>query len=1054
MKMRKMHAVLMMGLLAAAAVCQTAAGDGSLEVTAGFFESAIRFFPAPGEPEQDSCLQVGVNPDEFFREFAGAGPHSVAECSANGARLQLTTELTSTTVLNGTQFTVRFDGEARVVSPPAPPAGIRVTVSAQWDLLLSITKPTAYELGATPGLVVEAGILGRLKPGEPDTLQRSGTLPPGDYVIFLEGAAVDFNPNNFFDKHSVADDAFTITLLDEPPLQFVWVGPTGGTYSEPTNWDPEEDAPPTHDGQSGDTAIFGPVVDDDGDEVTAYSVSANGATASRFIVDRAAVNLDGVAEVFGTSSVEPSLTIIRGGNLMLEDGARLSGINASVGFSPNVPGTVAGLLISGSDCNLTGRLIVGEFSDGDLFIDSAGTLSCVQAIVGDIATGTASISGADSRWDTDTLTVGAVSAAGTLEVLESGRVEVINQVVVGERNAGTVRLIDGGKVVAGEVVLGKETGGDGAIELSGDSGDESSTLEVTGALRVGVAGDGVLRISDGASMAADELHFAPIDLGNAQESRLFIGGKNSEGIPSSLAVFKACSLGAGRLQVLEGAQANFGANLSLGADGTTDVTVAGVGDTGKPARLVTSRLTVGFDKFATLKVQTGGQVTCSELAVSSLDTGGTGRIVVTGGGVTVNGTMRVSGDSRQGENSVIIESDGIEADGSIAANALRLGDQGTSDSAEIVVRNGTPGGGSTLVIRNGEANGECSIGKDGPGVLRLEKNASALATGLARVGASPSGGTGLVEIGVDCRFVAHDLDVGGASPGTIKLLTATSELIVTSIAVVNAGGRIEGVGTFTGARIRNPGGHIDVGLSPGTLTIDADYEQGEDGTLIIEVAGLEPGQFDVLHVTGDAELAGQVDLRFLDGFVPQPGDAFDFVVVDGTITGILRGDQRIEIPPSPNGGGGDGGGDGGDGGGDNDNADDPDDPPSGNDNEGDPDNPPPAENANDNVGEPPANDNADGDEPDEAPPPGNESPDEPKAIVGVVWEVTPEGTCRVTVTDVQYVAPQDEPADRPTAAACGTGACGSGAAPTALLMFMGLGLIRRASRRTVSRRRR
>ncbi len=685
-----------------------------------------------------------------------------------------------------------------------------------------------------------------------------------------------------------------LLTVDIVPLQtsrtFRWTEFIGGSYSEPTNWDPDCDFP-QHGGQFIDTAIFGFLTDDSFNDVNNYAVTAIGATADRFIVDEVSLALIGNARVFEPSSLIPSLSLIRGGRLILENGARLSGVHGSVGFTPGLQGSLAGMEISGntSDCSFSGRLIVGEFSDGELFLAGGATLSCDQAIIGDGAVGAATISGADSRWDTNSLTVGAISAAGTLQVLESGRVEVVNQIVVGERSEGTLELIGRGRVNAGEVVLGKETGGDGAIELSGDSSVDFSRLAVTGALRVGVAGDGLLRIRDGASANADELHFAPIDLGNAQESRLFVSGTNSDGLPSSLVVSKSCKLGSGLFQVLEAAQATF-ANLSLGAGGTTDVTVAGAGDAGNPANLVTSLLTVGFDNFATLKVNTGGEVTCSELVVNSFQTGGIGRVAVTEGTINVNGTMRVSGDLEAGDNVI------IKSDGSIAAIALRLGGESTSETAEIVVRDGTPGNGASLAILNGDANGDCFIGQDGPGVLRLENRGSAVATGLARVGGSPAGGTGLVEIGAECRFVAHDLGVGGASPGTIKLLAASSELIVIGIAVVNAGGRIEGIGTFDGVRIRNPDGFISPGLSPGTLTINGDYEQGEGGTLIIEVAGPDTGQFDVLKVTGNTTLGGTLLVKFIDGFVPRDGDSLKTLDFGGAVVGQFA-EVRVEGLP-------------------------------------------------------------------------------------------------------------------------------------------------------------
>ena len=91
----------------------------------------------------------------------------------------------------------------------------------------------------------------------------------------------------------------------------------------------------------------------------------------------------------------------------------------------------------------------------------------------------------------------------------------------------------------------------------------------------------------------------------------------------------------------------------------------------------------------------------------------------------------------------------------------------------------------------------------------------------------------------------------------------------------------------------NSGGFVAPGLSPGTLTIDGDYEQGEAGTLVMEAAGLEQGQFDVLHVTQSATLGGTLEVRFLDGYLPSRGDAFDFLQSDAGVSGQVA---RVRFP--------------------------------------------------------------------------------------------------------------------------------------------------------------
>ncbi len=87
------------------------------------------------------------------------------------------------------------------------------------------------------------------------------------------------------------------------------------------------------------------------------------------------------------------------------------------------------------------------------------------------------------------------------------------------------------------------------------------------------------------------------------------------------------------------------------------------------------------------------------------------------------------------------------------------------------------------------------------------------------------------------------------------------------------------------------GGQVFPGTSPGTLTIDGDYEQ-TGGLLGIEIGGTAAGEFDVLAVTGDATIGGELLLEFIDGFAPRQGDMFKFLDVDGALGGAF---DEIEV---------------------------------------------------------------------------------------------------------------------------------------------------------------
>ncbi len=96
-------------------------------------------------------------------------------------------------------------------------------------------------------------------------------------------------------------------------------------------------------------------------------------------------------------------------------------------------------------------------------------------------------------------------------------------------------------------------------------------------------------------------------------------------------------------------------------------------------------------------------------------------------------------------------------------------------------------------------------------------------------------------------------------------LTTDAGFIVTEGATLNGSGEI--VGDVSNA------GSIQPGNSPGTIEIDGDYTQ--TGTFGMELERVD--LYDQLIVSGHADVAGSIDLIFLDGFTPQLSDTFDAI---------------------------------------------------------------------------------------------------------------------------------------------------------------------------------
>ena len=119
--------------------------------------------------------------------------------------------------------------------------------------------------------------------------------------------------------------------------------------------------------------------------------------------------------------------------------------------------------------------------------------------------------------------------------------------------------------------------------------------------------------------------------------------------------------------------------------------------------------------------------------------------------------------------------------------------------------------------------------------------------------------------------------------GTGFLTVESGGRVEASKVLVNDGGVLSGDGGTIAADVILDGGTIAPGASPGTMTIDGNLEV-LDGLLSLEVGGTGPGMFDQLFVSGDLITpAGlSIAITFLDGFLPQIGDSFDFLNVEGS----------------------------------------------------------------------------------------------------------------------------------------------------------------------------
>jgi YD repeat-containing protein len=110
-------------------------------------------------------------------------------------------------------------------------------------------------------------------------------------------------------------------------------------------------------------------------------------------------------------------------------------------------------------------------------------------------------------------------------------------------------------------------------------------------------------------------------------------------------------------------------------------------------------------------------------------------------------------------------------------------------------------------------------------------------------------------------------------------------LVAGSTVTTSATGTLGGVGTVTGNVVND--GTVSPGDSPGLLTIQGSYTQGPAGILNLEIGGPTAGsQYDELHITGQATLAGTCDITLVNGFGPTVNQTFP-VLTSGSLGGTF-----------------------------------------------------------------------------------------------------------------------------------------------------------------------
>ena len=221
---------------------------------------------------------------------------------------------------------------------------------------------------------------------------------------------------------------------------------------------------------------------------------------------------------------------------------------------------------------------------------------------------------------------------------------------------------------------------------------------------------------------------------------------------------------------------------------------------------------------------------------------------------------------------------GTLQDGNSALGLTKVGTGTLMLTGANTYTGGTTISGGTLQLGNGGTTGSIVGNVIDNGTLAFNRSDSVTFPGII------SGMGDVVKLGTGTLTLPSiNTYTGSTTVNTGSLIVDGS--IASAQTLVNAGGFLGGHGTIGGNLVNN--GIVGQVNSPGTLTVSGNYTQNAGGTLRIGVAGLAPGQTDLLAVGGHAAVAGTLQFVRLGSFNLQPGNQITFLTANNGVSGTF-----------------------------------------------------------------------------------------------------------------------------------------------------------------------
>lgn len=655
---------------------------------------------------------------------------------------------------------------------------------------------------------------------------------------------------------------------------------------------------------SGDGDVL---ISDSGSQLSANSfiVVGNLGTGSLIADSGGAVQSTGNFEIGGFASGTGEVHLYDAGT-KLTVGQNLVVGNSGQGaleISDGATATTQAMLVGGSNG-----------SHGDAYVQHQNSKLTVQSpdfTIGDYGQGSFSVT-EGARLDAKAITLGAQSSGfGMLRVEGANSIISIphDVLTVGGQGRGVLQVFDGGKLYADRIVLGSGSGLESTATLDG----AESYVEVTDQTEIGTNGKATIQITGGSDFSTNEIRIGAGDDGNVtvdgSGSRLLVGGGSGASATSlriggggmaTLTIQGGGTVEAnGRVEIgeapsgegnliLDGSASVFSPfDLSVGSDGQGTMTIRNGGSFTPISKVFVGQKGDAQGMLIVEGVGSAYQSDTKELILGAEAGTATGSFVVknqahaTAPVQVHNGTVEVSGG---GHLDALIFDAEVQADKSFNLTVKGAGSRLDSHSDMIL---GDLGAVAAYVEDSAVLNAPAIRLRTSPGAsnspvsLRVHTNANVTADEIIM-----SLPTATLEVsGGGHVWVKSSLSIGSAvlslAGGSIDVGSVPPFGSQTNFVNVGSGGYFSA--STSVPNLHNIQGSVQVGHSPGVLTVSGNYTQDAGSTTSFSIAGTQVGsEYSQLVVGGNLQLSGKLTFNFENAFEPQVGQTFDLITVGGS----------------------------------------------------------------------------------------------------------------------------------------------------------------------------